>query len=72
MIDVKNISIANFTYHLPNDKIALHPLQNRDDQMYDSQNDGLRERGLASRISKNHLKQNRRDWSFHWRGKKLP
>lgn len=31
MIEVKNISIANFTYHLPNDKIALHPLQNRDE-----------------------------------------
>lgn len=26
----KEISILNFTYHLPNEKIALHPLQERD------------------------------------------
>jgi S-adenosylmethionine:tRNA ribosyltransferase-isomerase len=26
----KNISINDFTYHLPDDKIALHPLQQRD------------------------------------------
>jgi S-adenosylmethionine:tRNA ribosyltransferase-isomerase len=26
----KNIAIQNFTYHLPDDKIALHPLQQRD------------------------------------------
>ncbi len=27
----KNLSIQNFTYHLPDEKIALHPLQQRDD-----------------------------------------
>jgi S-adenosylmethionine:tRNA ribosyltransferase-isomerase len=27
----KEISITDYTYHLPNDKIALHPLQNRDE-----------------------------------------
>ncbi|WP_462252606.1 S-adenosylmethionine:tRNA ribosyltransferase-isomerase [Ferruginibacter sp.] len=27
----KNLSINNFTYHLPDEKIALHPLQQRDD-----------------------------------------
>jgi S-adenosylmethionine:tRNA ribosyltransferase-isomerase len=26
----KNISIQDYTYHLPNDKIALHPLEQRD------------------------------------------
>ncbi|HEY8687621.1 MAG TPA: S-adenosylmethionine:tRNA ribosyltransferase-isomerase, partial [Chitinophagaceae bacterium] len=26
----KQIVIADFTYHLPNEKIALHPLQQRD------------------------------------------
>ncbi len=41
MIDVKNISIANFTYHLPNDKIALHPLQNRDESKLLIYKDGV-------------------------------
>lgn len=41
MIDVKNISIANFTYHLPNDKIALHPLQNRDESRLLIYKDGV-------------------------------
>jgi len=41
MIDVKNISIANFTYHLPNDKIALQPLQNRDDSKLLIYKDGV-------------------------------
>ena len=26
----KQIAIADFTYHLPNEKIALHPLEQRD------------------------------------------
>jgi S-adenosylmethionine:tRNA ribosyltransferase-isomerase len=30
MINPKNISINDYTYHLPNDKIALHPLAQRD------------------------------------------
>lgn len=41
MIEVKNISIANFTYHLPNDKIALHPLQNRDESKLLIYKDGI-------------------------------
>ena len=41
MIDVKNISIANFTYHLHNDKIALHPLQNRDESKLLIYKDGV-------------------------------
>jgi S-adenosylmethionine:tRNA ribosyltransferase-isomerase len=41
MIDVKNISIANFAYHLPNDKIALHPLQNRDESKLLIYKDGV-------------------------------
>ena len=41
MIDVKNISIAKFTYHLPNDKIALHPLQNRDESKLLIYKDGV-------------------------------
>jgi S-adenosylmethionine:tRNA ribosyltransferase-isomerase len=37
----KEISINDFTYHLPNDKIALHPLQNRDESKLLVYKDGI-------------------------------
>ncbi len=40
-MDVKNISINDYTYHLPNDKIALHPLQNRDESKLLIYKDGV-------------------------------
>lgn len=37
----KEISINDYTYHLPNDKIALHPLQNRDESKLLIYKDGI-------------------------------
>jgi S-adenosylmethionine:tRNA ribosyltransferase-isomerase len=41
MIDPREIAINDYTYHLPNDKIALHPIQNRDESKLLIYKDGI-------------------------------
>jgi S-adenosylmethionine:tRNA ribosyltransferase-isomerase len=53
----KNIAIQNFTYHLPDDKIALHPLQQRDHSKLLIYKNGVIEADRYSNIHQ-HLPEN--------------
>jgi len=53
----KNLSINNFTYHLPDEKIALHPLQQRDDSKLLIYKNGAIQQDVYSNIHQ-HLPQN--------------
>ncbi len=53
----KNLSIQNFTYHLPDEKIALHPLQQRDDSKLLIYKNGTIQQDVYKNIHE-HLPQN--------------
>ncbi len=53
----KNLSINNFTYHLPDEKIALHPLQQRDDSKLLIYKNGIIQQDIYKNIHQ-HLPQN--------------
>ncbi len=53
----KEISIHNFTYHLPDEKIALHPLEQRDSSKLLIYKDGIIKDDVYSNIAR-HLPEN--------------